>query len=264
VQVDILGKGLLLAHVVGQREVAVGRLALRQVDRRAEARLLAAAQGLPAVHHVVEPHPGPAAGVHVAERALPRPLPLVAQLDQRTAHDGPGVDHRIVGAVVLVEGQLVEAGAAGLVTDDGMHGLFAVLLQGQAVVDRLAGRLDGEEDLRVAGGIPLPVDGAQRDPVLVDLRFLQVELRNVVGGLAGPLFARDRVDPVDLGAELGEVRNHHLALQGPLDQQDVLPDRLAEVVLRDRLLGFLVRGEEGVQGGHAFPHATVVAAQTGP
>ena len=78
-------------------------------------------------------------------------IPLLEpRFHERTAHDGAGVDHGVVRLSVVGQGQLVEIPAARLATQVLMDDVGAILLQGEAVRNRLAAGLHAEVLCRVA------------------------------------------------------------------------------------------------------------------
>ena len=117
---------------------------------------------------------------------------------------------------VSAERKFVEATAAGLAPDVTVHGRDAMFLQGQAVVERLAHGLHGEQVSGVTDGEALSIDRADTDAELV--RIDPLELRNVVGDRT-PVVGADTVGHlVKLAFEQGEVCNDEIAAQGPGDQ----------------------------------------------
>lgn len=64
---------------------------------------------------------------------------------------GPG---RASTLTVLVQEELVEAQAAGLLADEAVHILGAMVVHGDGVLQRLHARLQAEGDLSVAHRVP--------------------------------------------------------------------------------------------------------------
>ena len=106
----------------------------------------------------------------------------------------------------------------------------------------------------------LSVNRTKRQAKAVDLWFLQVELRNVVCRRPTAIAPRQLVDFLDLGAKLREVGDHHVALQGALDEQNVGPDRLGEVALRNVGFGSFL-GDVCIQRPHALLQSGVIRPQ---
>jgi hypothetical protein len=175
-------------------------------------------------------------------------------------------DHRIVGLAVLVEGKLVEGRAARLASDETMHGVGPMLLQSQAVADRLAIGLNREKAIGISHGEALSIDRTEGKPKAVGFRFGQVELGDIVRRRAGSVGPGAIVQGFYFSAETGKVRDHHVALERALDQQDVMAHGPAEFTPRNfQPFVFLGRADfldVSFQSGHAFTEPHVVPAQT--
>ena len=77
-------------------------------------------------------------------------------------HDGTRADHRVVQSSIVFEHIRVETLFTWLTTDGAMHRLRAHALQCDAVVERLAGRLNGKVGLEVTDSELLPIDRHDR------------------------------------------------------------------------------------------------------
>ena len=142
-QVGPLREGVVLAHEVAEGEVAVGGASLGEVRGVVEPGAGAAGEPLPDVNDMIE------AVREVEIRA-----------DHGPAHDGAGIEHRVVRTPLGIERDLIEALAAGLAPDTFVHGLLPILLEGEAVVDGLVRALGAEWDRGVTEGMALAVDRA--------------------------------------------------------------------------------------------------------
>jgi hypothetical protein len=114
-------------------------------------------------HRVVERQRAAGVGRDRADHARqPRLGALAAH--QRRGGDGAGVDHRVHRpAGVRLEADRVERVARGLDADLAPHRLGALVLEGDAVDQRLGDRLDRERPARVADLVDLAVDGGDGD-----------------------------------------------------------------------------------------------------
>ena len=103
---------------------------------------------------LVDVHLAPRQLRHVAADALHAVFHRgVHAVDELVDHDGAGINHRIDGAVVLCQGQLIKSLAGGLKPDNLPYFVQAQLLQGKCIHKGLGDGLDGEAILCVTGTV---------------------------------------------------------------------------------------------------------------
>ena len=202
-KIRVLGERAALAHVVGEREVAIRRLPLGMEHRVVETRCGAARQGSKDIAQVLEP---------VRSRQVAP--------DQAAGHDRAGVDHRVVRQAVLVQRQLVERQPARLAAHVRMHLVLAVLLERRAIEHRLAARLQREMLAGIADIQALAVDRGDRhrEP----LRRYARELRDRVCNRTVLDRQHAVVDLADHAGEVFEFRDHQLTFYRALEQRTVV------------------------------------------
>lgn len=128
----------------------------------------------------------------------------------------------------MIQDELVEVPAAGLLADVLVHDLLAEALEGYGVGQRLAAALQGERYGRVADAEPLAVARADRDaPVL---RVHARQLGYVRGDLALDVGLALPVEVLDVLGEAREVRDDELVPEGPRDQDYVRRDDSARMI----------------------------------
>ena len=199
----------VFSHEVREGEIAVCGLPFGQVDGIVETDMPAGCQASPGVSNEVE-----AVGdVEVGPQ-------------QGRRHDRARVDHRIVRQPGRVERELVEHMPAGLAADVLVDEIRPVLVEGEAVVDRLTHRLQREVDVCVAEVDRLPVGRACGHGE--QLRINAAELRDVLGDLATVHFADDLEDLTQLASECREVGDDQVAGDGTVEDAVVTPGSFGE------------------------------------
>jgi hypothetical protein len=164
----------------------------------------------------------------------------------------PEFGQGVVRQPLLVQRQLVEAAPARLTADVPVDHRLAVLFEGQAVVHRLADRLQAEVDLGVSQGQALAVHRAGGDGEL--LRVDSAELGDVVGDPPGGVRPNALEHFLEVGQQAGEVWDRQVALDGVLDQAAVLTRDPFELGVRDAMPRV-----EPVERRDGLPDARVVA-----
>ncbi len=161
-----------------------------------------------------------------------------------------------------VERQLVEALAARLAADVPVHGLLAMLLQGQTVAHWLAYALHAKRVVSIAHRSTLTIDGAEGCAEL--LRVDSAELWNVIGDATIATSTNRLEDASHLITEPVEIGDDQVASQRPLDDQDVLTHRANEGVEVDRVPLRLRFAAVDGQGPKCFGQPRIVETEAHP
>nr|WP_253261837.1 hypothetical protein [Ramlibacter montanisoli] len=186
--VDVVADHPEVPQQVRDRQVAVAALQAGKVGRLVQAR------GAPEVHaeHLHDLLRG-ALGIRVVQ--------------QRGHGDRPGVDHRVVRQVVLLQlDDRVEGFAGRLHVDLAVHRFAAEAVQRQPVDEGLGQGLQREQVRVVAGGDQLAVDAGHRDGK--GGRIGGTRFRRVRRGLAARHAAEAVEQSLQEGAGIGAVALH--------------------------------------------------------
>ena len=189
-----LGEDAMALHQPRQGVIALCCALFRPVDGLVEAAGLAADGGIPEPHQHVE-----ALG-NGASRA-----------DHGAAHDGAGIDHRVVGAIIAIERQFVEALTGGFTPDMVMHITLAIQAQGERVIERLDHGLQTEGRIGLAERQALAVNTANGEAKGV--RVLLRQFRNIIGHRSACGRLGVGVDIGDPVLEHGKIPDCQIAIQ---------------------------------------------------
>ena len=136
--------------------------------------------------------------------------------DHGGAHDGAGIDHRIVRPVVGVQRQLVETAAGGFAADMAVHLVLAVQRQGEGIIQRFHHRLQAEGLFCIAQGETLAVQAAHGQAELV--RVLAGQFGDIAGHGAGAVLAGIVEQIGDAAGKPAETGNGQLPVQRALHE----------------------------------------------
>jgi len=120
---------------------------------------------------------------------------------------------------VLIQDELIEVPATGLLAHIRVHHLGSQLLQGNGIGEGLAATLEGEGHLHIADGEALAINGA--DTQTPGVGIIARQLRNIVGQLAQSVRLAAVVDVLDVLDETRKVGDHKLLPEGLGDQDDI-------------------------------------------
>jgi hypothetical protein len=103
----------------------------------------------------------------------------------------------------------------------------AMSLKGEAIVDWFACGLDTKICVGLTNAVPLSIDGADGDAKLIGID--SAKLWNVVGDGSGGVYARFRIQGLELAAKVGETRDDELTPEGSFDKEYVGANDFAEL-----------------------------------